>query len=362
MMLRPLERARLLRRQQPMPPISSIPAKVKALLQSKSGSLLLPGPSGTLRYVFQPGNYVESTGQTLTPVDGAVGLVLDAASAVSTVELLTNKTALAHNVSRTVVAPGGATGKAFRITGAPSGLRTYDGVSLLQLATGDNTVYCSGTYLNLFQQTGSSMDISGVSVRAIAGTHAVQATTQNKPLLRNAGGVRSWQFDVTDDRLSLNAVPFQVNDDYWIVSGATCTKATGDASILSLRGSASPTPIAGQIGLNAGRVDAVWRSDAGVLLRITDTVSVLNSPVIASVMKAGSVKTLYRDNVLVGTNTDAVGSTTVNTATVGAAVTTTVQNQFGGDIHAIMFGTGTLTENQLLLLRNFVAQLQDRTL
>lgn len=253
----------------------NIPAAVAALLQSKGGSLLLPGPNGTLRHGFQPGNYEDSAGTIFASTNGVIGRVNDA---------------------------------------------------------------------------------------GFGGFNASQATTQNKPYLRVSSGVQSWQFDGTEDRLALNAVPFQVNDDYWIVSGATCTRATGDASILSLRGSASPTPIAGQIGLNAGRVDAVWRNDAGVLLRVTDTVSLLNSPVIASVTKAGNVKNLYRDNVLVGTNTDAVGSTTVNTATVGAAVTTTVQNQFGGDIHAIMFGTGTLTGSQLLLLRTFVAQLQERTL
>lgn len=77
-MLRPLERMRVLKRPADVP---TIPRRVRAILNKYGATMLLPGVSGVLRFGYQPGNYRESTGQTLAAADQQVGFGVDAARA-----------------------------------------------------------------------------------------------------------------------------------------------------------------------------------------------------------------------------------------------------------------------------------------
>lgn len=232
----------------------NIPGAVAALLQSKSGSLLLPGPSGTLRYGFQPGNYVESTGQGLTATDGAVGLVLDAAASVVGSETVFNGNFAASNSgwssasgftfatgSLTIVAGGGGATNNSGVAAVAGTLyfcevvvssRTSGTIRLVVGGTNGTSISSAGTHrfyvraanankpvLNCIAG-GTSLVVTGVSVKPVSGVHANEATTQYKPLLKAVGGTFCLRFDA-DDVLDL------VYPAGWESSTVVTARATG---------------------------------------------------------------------------------------------------------------------------------------
>lgn len=223
----------------------NIPAAVAALLQSKGGSLLLPGPNGTLRHGFQPGNYVESTGQTLTATDWAAGIVLDAArergpelvsnpgpfddtagwslAGSSDPSLLPDQSLL--TLTATISGSATATsdvvvlaGKSYEVlvdvaeksadqfsirtasTHIPAGLNLNAGWNrFIVIPTGSAAIYF-GNIGSL--SAGAFIKIRSFSVRELPGTHAIQATTQYKPALKSVGATFCLRFDA-DDILNL---------------------------------------------------------------------------------------------------------------------------------------------------------------
>lgn len=187
-----------------------LPRRVRNILSKYDATLLMPGASGVAVQTFAPGNFIESTGQTLTPVDGAVGLVVDAAGSLGE-ELFSDATAsFGGEASR--VSPGvyrilstaGAfsvvnlinkpAGKTFEIsfsvdsvTVAGTGLSIDPGGVPVSAGVGSKRVVLVSASTTIgIKRAGTACDIqiSSISVREITGIHATKPTTQNKPALR----------------------------------------------------------------------------------------------------------------------------------------------------------------------------------
>lgn len=195
---------------------------------------------GTDAHVYLPGigvingltagNYLDSAGTTAATVDNPVGLVLDAAGSVGS-ELVTNGNfsvgtgwtlGAGWTISGGNAVYGGAgngnlnqnisatTGKfykvEFTIVSITGGVRVgLGGITYTSFytTTGQKTIYINKTDGNALlyfqvQAAGNLISIDNVSVKEVTGIHALQATTANKPILRQESFGYSWQFDSTD--------------------------------------------------------------------------------------------------------------------------------------------------------------------
>lgn len=250
-----------------------LPLQVRNILTKYGATMLLPGPLGGIQqFLFQPGNYKESTGNTLAAVDQQVGLVVDAAKT--------------------------------------------------------------------------------------PGINASQSTSGFQPYLRQSSGVNSWQFDGTDDRLSLSAVPFQTQDASFAVAAFTPLAADGGVGrrLFEFGGNGSEVAL---LTSNAGLLFNV-RGDSGGQSSINGGATATNTPFIATCIQTGSSRLLRVDSVLKGSNTVAVSASTANAATVGNRAAG--DRPFNGHQHIQIFGKGAITDAELLVIEKFAARLQGRNL
>ena len=393
-----------------------LPRRVRNILSKYSASMLIPGAAGVAVQTFSPGNYIESTGQTLTPVDGAVGLAVDAAGSVgpelapstssttgwaqrnaNTAPLSVTADSLRvqnASVGTTATAIGVSTvmnlvqnkvyevsgfvkkltgdyahiavinnaGTAFIIQGKQVTSSEYERVSFVFAATETN----NQLYLRAFLARGTttaggiSAEFKNISVRELPGIHATQPTAQNKPVLCNTDGIQYWQLDGTDDRWSLSAVPFQMSDDHFVVAG--CTRgATGTTRRIFHVGSGGDTQRVANLSIaSTGVAEVAYRSDSGPFVVVAGTSVLPEAPVVLSATGIASAIKLRVDSLIAATGTNPGGATTLTAAAIGAH--TAGGSYFNGQIHGVIFGKGAITDAELLTLEKFVAKLQGRTL
>lgn len=394
----------------------TIPRRVRAILAKYNATMLLPGVGGALRFGYQPGNYSESTSQTLAAADQQVGLVVDAARAPGP-ELATNggfdtnlsdwtigaSVSAVQNSGEAVVTFAGsflATGSNWFSTGPivnTGDARTFaisfdatwvSGAGSLQIGTGyalagtiapnsSKTRYSVISRLGggvghptnrgaaVFGATasGTTWRIDNVSVRELPGIHASQSTSGFKPVVRNEGGIQSWQFDGTDDRLSLSAVPFQMSDDHFVIIGFTPLSLAANQFLYCQRATSSNQPVAGLRLTTTSRLEAFYRNDAGVsaIPANSGAASVGSARVYSSVASAGNVIAAVdlTDSAPVSLP---VGAATFNTATLGASVSTLVADFANGHMHGMLIGKGAISASERQTLVKFMAQLQGRSL
>lgn len=372
---------------------STIPMAVKNILKKYNATILLPGASGNLVQTFQPGNYVESTGQTLAPVDQPCGLVLDAAGSVGS-ELLTNGGPFVNTTGWVVFNGGtlsvsggslaitnsaysGATfntsatvGKTYRVTIERSGgtATSYRGSILGNLTTLNSgttsvVVVASTNQVTAFINSataGETLLIAKYSVRELPGIHATQGTAGYKPVVRNTGGINSWQFDGTDDRLQLSQVPFQESDDFFVTAGFSNTR-TSAATVFDIS-TGTGTPVVCRIEQDSnGVVHAYFRNDAGTLINLATSLAQGQQTIVSAAKRTG-IRALRANGVFKQSSSSALGTTTVTKATLGSTAIDAVNNFVLGHIHGVIFGKGAITDSELLTLEKFVAKLQGRTL
>ena len=180
----------------------------------------------------------------------------------------------------------------------------------------------------------------------------------------SANGIQSWQFDGTDDRLSLSAVPFQMSDDHFVVAGAEVGTVGATRHLFNASGLENQRMCNIAIS-NTGYPTALWRDDAGTLAQVYSTVQVsAGAKVVLAAKKGGNTKSLRLNGVTVAPdNTTALGVTTVTSGNgmVGSYLNTG-GGYFNGHIHGIIFGKGAISDSELLTLERFMASLQGRTL
>lgn len=203
-------------------------AAALAQLRSRGDTLAMPG-IGTVNG-FATSNYLESLGPTIAALDGPAGLALDAGRAADVPQALsawggTSVTLSVVDGWQRGTSTGSpcwinlsfpsVVGETYRITGLlrfSAGQWRYmvgtsaGGNQIFAGVTGANidvfvTAISTLTYISLRSLTitiGDYVEASGLLAARIPGIHFRQATTANKPLLRQLGGAYRWEFDGTD--------------------------------------------------------------------------------------------------------------------------------------------------------------------
>jgi len=349
---------------------------------------------GTNAHVYLPGvgtisgitagNYLDSAGTTAASVDNPVGLSLDALQAMTLgLNVVVNGDFATDSVwskgPQTTIAGGEAT---IASTGAASTL-AQSGIldsTKTYLATFDATVRsgtaklengAGGTYLLIDSTksysccfTGSAgvafnrvtacdIDIDNVVFREIPGVHARQATTANKPILRLNSGKYSWQFDGSNDYLSLGAPLFQMSDDHCVIAGANCTDASAERDLL-LPGYVAGTWVSYlYVELTTGKLVASWSGTGLATLKTAS--SIVGSNFVASARAVGNTRIGRLNGVQFGANTSSITASAFTTAYIGSYNAGTFP--FVGSIYPVIAIKGTVSDADLLTLERFVGQL-----
>lgn len=366
----------------------TIPLRVKNILAKYSATLLLPGPAGTISYWFQPGNYRESTGQTLAAADQQVGLVVDAARSpgpeIATGNNLSGFSNITAEVSHTDsaftttgptvgVAIPVTVGKYYEVVVAGSttseefSINTYSQVgparTLARVGFGRCVVKADFPNIYLRNSTAGVTQITHVSVRELPGIHASQPTSGFQPYLRQSGLVNSWQFDGTDDRLSLSAVPFQMSDDHFVVIGAR--QASAGVRCLFGQGTTNATANQPFFGFNSlNELNVYVRNDAGLAQQIKGPAIAANVIGVYSYLRrsTGALTKIKVDGVDVASSNASLPTSVASSAGVGSNMRPTPSEHFNGHIHCVILGKGAITDAELLVLEKFAASLQGRSL
>jgi hypothetical protein len=190
---------------------------------------------------------------------------------------------------------------------------------------------------------------------------ATQATTANKPLLRQASSRFSWEFDGSNDRLTLSATPYVAADSYAVVTSATITSNTATRAIWS----AVPNSGNGRAGtLFYGSnliLQALWRDDASAATtQIAVGQAVLNTPFVITARKSGTaVNTRLNAANPQSGSTAAHGTTTVQAAGIGSLLASLYHQ---GNIGPVIAIKGTVSDDQLLTLERWVGSLSGVTI
>jgi len=195
--------------------------------------------------------------------------------------------------------------------------------------------------------------ISGLSIKQTPGIHATQATTANKPILRQSAGRYSWQFDGVNDSLSLSAPLFQMSDDHAVIAGFNA--AVINKYIFSQNNTAATTLVASLRIDAAGAPNALWQDDSATLVNVASSTSCIGLNTVATGVKIGNAKRLRVNGVQQGaTNNTVLGATTLNNASIGSYTTA---GNFQGSIYPVIAIKGTVSDADLLTLERFVGQL-----
>lgn len=175
----------------------------------------------------------------------------------------------------------------------------------------------------------------------------------------SAIGPQYWQFDGTEDRWSLSAVPFQMSDDFVIVAGIKPTLVDGPARRIFSASGAGTALVEFYVSATNGVASLRVRDDAGVdTFTGLGTPNLLNRVLVATARKVGNLKSLRLDGVLNGTSSVTTGAGNIASSTIGS--TTSGSSPFAGENHAVILIKGNPTDAELLTLERFVATLQGR--
>lgn len=363
-----------------------LPKQVASILRKfgANAHLYMPGV-GTLNG-FSAGNYLESTGNTNASVDGAVGLVLDAAGSVGA-----DKTPVGTvwqgfnaNLSSTTL-PATATqtgsinyglrllsfltvGKTYRVTVSWSG--NVSGRVIKVDAAGSTNLgsSVSGTGSAIFTATdvahyiyaasaagGETFTIVSVKTEEITGTHATQATTANKPTLRRVGNAYAWQFDGSNDVLALSGPLFQMADDHCVVAAFNASSANGD--IFSVSNSGTTSPLVGRLLLSSNVVTGFWRDDAGTFSQQASGSVPTGSNGVAALRQVGNTRTCWTNGVVGTTETKSLGATAVNTSSIGARNNGSLNSFYNGLLYPVIVIKGTVSDAELKILEKWLGSL-----
>jgi len=338
-------------------------------------------------------NFIESNGTSPAAVDGPVGYVGDAGKALGP-ELVGNSTfdapgwwslagATISGGMLNLVTAGeyvGATrlntlvvGKVYQVeadvvknSGTGSVFVGNPSVGVTRATTGklSGVFVASDTTLEIKRFSGSlDATLDNVSVREIVGAiPATQSTTAAKPLLRQSGGLYSWQFDGTDDRLQLSAVPFQQADDHVVVTSSANTRASGASVVFALAGAGTEVQRCAQIFYNNNVLQCTYIDNAALGGGPTQTATLtLGQTAITSLRKVGNLRAFRVNGALIGSNTVALGATTIGTQMIGAH-RNPAANHMQGNIGPVIAIKGTVTDADLLTLEKWVGSLSGVTI
>ena len=176
-------------------------------------------------------------------------------------------------------------------------------------------------------------------------------------------GAHFWQFDGSNDSLSLGGPLFQMADDHCVIAGAKLDAFSVARIIYSQRNTGNTFPIVGQLQVAAdGSVNAYYRNNENTqseLLASAGGVIAIGTPFVLTETKTGSSCYIEVNNSTVATAVGTLPSTgtfVINAAAIGAS-TENGNNPMAGALYLIVMINGSVSEAEKLLLKRFVGQL-----
>jgi len=353
---------------------------------------------GTDAHVYLPGigalngltagNYLDSAGTTAATVDNPVGLVLDGAGGlgvqlISTPTSWSTGTGISVNTGASSVAFSGVQGAyavsiissasvatnstyavSFTVSVTQGAVQVKVGTTDKYYSVGGTYTYyivASGTGVVLVQDQGYNGSrfigtVSNISVKEVTGIHASQATTANKPILRQTSGKYSLQFDGVNDSLGLGSVPFQMADAYAVI-GAMQLGATGTIQTLYAQssGSSSSGPV---VGVSAAGIAVTYINGGGGGVNASGGAALtIGTPAVISSKSTGVTVVTRRNGAQVASGTLSGTYATSTVAGIGSNMRVTPTEFANGNIGPVIAIKGTVTDAELLLLERFVASL-----
>lgn len=167
-----------------------------------------------------------------------------------------------------------------------------------------------------------------------------------------------WQFDSTDDRLQLSAIPFQASDNFWQVAAITVGALGNNRTITDLATSGN-TRFANLRIDTTGKLQLVNVNDSGAAQVLTGPTYAQSQQLIASQVCLAGTNKLYADGSLVGQLINSGAYTVTGSYIGGRGGTSELSNN---STQCVMLGKGTIMDSELRILEKFAAKLQGRTL
>lgn len=381
-----------------------LPPQVRAIFANPSLECHLYMPGIGMMSGFAAGNYEDSVGTINASVDGLVGLQLDAAGSVGP-ELVVNGSNLI-NAANWASGQGAlltAIGGSLRVTSTgvldPWGLQTIPtipGAAYLLSCEVSNVVSSGRVSLTndfaiqaytpsgaggklqfVFKAgfattniqvkladsgggvSGARAEFSAISCKQIIGIHATQATTGNKPRLRQSNGKYYHEFDGAD-YLSLGAPLFQMSDDHCVIAGFEVPSNISGWKVPfsgSFNSTSQHRAAALVIEDGTGRVFAEWQAGANVLITSADSYAGQN--VVLSARSVSGLKSAKCNGICIGSSPTALSADTFNSANIGVSANGAYHR---GRLYPVLTIKGTVSDTDLVILEKFIASLSGVTL
>lgn len=165
------------------------------------------------------------------------------------------------------------------------------------------------------------------------------------------------EFDGVNDLLTQNSAVLQQSSDNWVCASFELTSyPSSQVAIFSNSNTTTINPLVAYLYVtNTGQLTCLWRDDAGVASGMASSLGSVQLGVkyVATAARIGNSSYLWLNGVLVSSGTNILGTTTVNTNTIGALVRTSTTFYLSGKIYFITSSQSTLTESDRLLIENF---------
>lgn len=163
-------------------------------------------------------------------------------------------------------------------------------------------------------------------------------------------------FDGTDDRLQLGSVPFQLQDDPFMVFGNLAfLDATIHRRIFST-GNSSGTPVIQLYNTYVtGVVSVNYKDDAATSIFIASSGDSSNKAIVNSSYKYGNRKVIRKNTVLGQTNNAALSTSTNVLSYIGADMTPS--NFLKGNLYFIALGKGNVSDLEITKIEKYAAKL-----
>jgi len=191
-----------------------------------------------------------------------------------------------------------------------------------------------------------------LTAQQILDAGGIPLTTTAAASNANAGRY-SWQFDGSNDSLSLSAPLFQMSDDHCVIAGFNASEV--NKYLFSQANSGTVSQVCSLRIENNGFPGVVWIDDAVANTLLYGPASCVGLNTVTSAIKIGNAKRFRVNGVQSGaTNNTVLGTTTVNNYAIGNL---NGSSFYQGSIYPVIAIKGTVSDADLLTLERFVGQL-----
>jgi uncharacterized protein YcfL len=167
-------------------------------------------------------------------------------------------------------------------------------------------------------------------------------------------------FDGVDDRMQLSAVPFQLQDDPFVVIGLQCLSTATERDAFAV-GSAGSARFKSYVNQTTGTIAHSQVDDAAVGKFLTAAGGKLGVKLVHAGRKSGTTGTAYVNAAVAQTATAAIGDSTNTSAYIGVNHAGTAFF-WNGPIYSIALGKGAITDAEFLTIERYIGQKSEVTI